>query len=312
MPKIRAVVEGIGRNRRVRLFAGLTAFVFLACIEIGCGGQNEHAGRPTVVVSIPPLAYFAERIAGPDLHISTLVPPGTDPHHFEPAMLQLLDLNRAAIYLEMGHPRLEFETMLRKRHFEDYPNLEVLRLTDSLPLTVEDPHAWTSPRLAKKMAQTIAERLTSLSPANSEFEIRLETLLTEIDALDRKFRQWSNQPGATRAFFSHHDAWGYFARDYDLTQTALLVDHAEPSAARLARVIAKGRRENVRVVLVQPGFSEESARTVAEEIGAQVVTVDPLGSDWLAEMNQLADALIAADAIVQSESNPGQSKEQRP
>ena len=286
--------EGQSARRCIGIAFAL-ALALGAVAPSGCVPGDAFPDRQTIVVSVPPLAYFANRLAGDRFNVSALVPPGTDPHHFEPSMSQLLDLNRAVLYLEIGHPRLEFETMLRERHFEDYPDLPILSLVESTEMMPEDPHVWTSPRVAEIMARKIAARLREMAPDDPELETRLQGLLNDIHGVDEKLRRWSLRPEATRSFISHHPAWAYLARDYGLRQIAIHRNHAEPSAARLAQIVERGVEEKVRIVVVQPGYSEEAAQIVATEIGAVVVVVDPLGANWFDEMNRLADAFLRSD-----------------
>lgn len=68
----------------------------------------------------------------------------------------------------------------------------------------------------------------------------------------------------------------------------------EPSPLALAKLIEEARRDGVRVVFTQPGFSDRSARTLAREIGARVVALDPLAYDWPDNLRRVAAALREA------------------
>src|SRR6185295_11511366 len=100
---------------------------------------------------------------------------------------------------------------------------------------------------------------------------------------DREIRR-DLAAGGSRSFMVYHPAWGYFAREYGLTQVAIEAGGREPSAARLIELVELARRERVRAIFVQRGFARKSADVLAGEIGGRVVVVDPMGYDWLAEM----------------------------
>jgi hypothetical protein len=71
-------------------------------------------------------------------------------------------------------------------------------------------------------------------------------------------------------------------------------DTREPGPARLTKLIAQAKREGIRVVFVEPEFSQQAADAVAEAIGGQVVTIDPLAEDWPAGMQAIARGLAKA------------------
>jgi zinc transport system substrate-binding protein len=63
----------------------------------------------------------------------------------------------------------------------------------------------------------------------------------------------------------------------------------EPSAAELAALIRQAKAENIEVIFAQPQFSTDSAQTIANEIGGEVILIDPLAEDWLSNMRKVAD-----------------------
>jgi zinc transport system substrate-binding protein len=91
-----------------------------------------------------------------------------------------------------------------------------------------------------------------------------------------------------------HPAWGYFARQYGLTQEAVEREGKEPGPAELAAIIDEAKKDEIRVIFVQPQFSTRNADVVAKAIGGAVVAVDPMAEDWLANMEKVAAAFQAA------------------
>jgi zinc transport system substrate-binding protein len=151
-----------------------------------------------------------------------------------------------------------------------------------------DPHVWVAPSTVRVAARNVARALSELDPAHAgEYRANLGALLRDVDALDRDIRrQLAGAPG--RSFMVYHPAWGYFAREYGLTQVSIEAGGREPSAARLIELVELARREGVRAIFVQRGFARKSADVLAGEIGGRVVVVDPMGYDWLAEMRRAA------------------------
>ncbi|PWG64333.1 metal ABC transporter solute-binding protein, Zn/Mn family [Spiribacter halobius] len=157
-----------------------------------------------------------------------------------------------------------------------------------------DPHVWTDPRNVITMAATIRDTLSELDPDGAgvyrqRFEAyrdRLRELDAELESMLADIRQ--------RRFMVYHPSWGYFADRYGLEQLPIELEGKEPGPASLARVVNQAREAGVRVIFVQPQFSERSARRVAEAIDGEVVAVDPLAEDYAANLRRVARAFRAA------------------
>jgi zinc transport system substrate-binding protein len=92
----------------------------------------------------------------------------------------------------------------------------------------------------------------------------------------------------------YHPAWGYFAQDYGLQQIAIEVEGREPGPQTLARIITEAREAGIRVIFVQAQFSTAAAESVARAIGGQVIPIDPLAEDMIANTRVVAEALTRA------------------
>ena len=87
-----------------------------------------------------------------------------------------------------------------------------------------------------------------------------------------------------------HPSWGYFARDYGLTQVAIGEEGKEPTARELEQLVNLAKTENIRVIFAEPEFSVRGAEVLAAEINGTVVLVDPLAEDYLENMHLVASA----------------------
>ncbi len=85
-----------------------------------------------------------------------------------------------------------------------------------------------------------------------------------------------------------HPSWGYFAQNYKLRQVPIEIEGKGPKSSQLRELILFARGEGIKVIFAQPQFSTKSAKLVAREIDGQVITVDPLAEDWLANMKVVA------------------------
>ena len=293
---------------------GLSALVALAAIcalwAAGCARRDADGGdEPAVdtavevVVSVPPQAYFVERIGGERVSVRVLLPPGASPDTYDPAPRQILALGRADLFVRVGHPDFALET----RHFNDlgdrHPDLEVVDMSEGIDfLTLEagaghgesDPHIWVAPATVEIAAPTIARALERVDPEGAEvYQRNLARFLEDLHGLDRELETaFARLP--RKRFLVQHPAWGYLAHQYGLEQLAIEHGGREPEPAELVGLIEAARAADVRVIFVQRGFSDKSARVAAREIGARIVEVDPLARDWLVNLRRMAAALEEA------------------
>lgn len=159
----------------------------------------------------------------------------------------------------------------------------------------QDPHIWTSPVLVKRMAVNIQQTLAELDPTHaSEYRDNLAAFHADLDALDRDIR--AQLAGLTqRRFMVFHPAWGYFAETYGLEQIPIEKAGKEPGPRSLTALIDQARREEVRVIFVQPQFPRKSAEQVAKAIDGRVEVIDPLSPDYFANLRQVARAISNSD-----------------
>jgi zinc transport system substrate-binding protein len=261
-----------------------------------CGEPPASAPRAEVAVTIPPLAWFVERLLGDPARVVALLPPGANPHSFEPGLAEIRAAARADLLVEVGHRGLPFEEAASLALLGDRHAIASVVAAPPEALSQPDPHVWLSPRIARGMAARIADALAAAAPPQSAaIRARQTALDAELAALDAEIRD-RLLPYRDRAFLTYHPDWTAFAADYGLRQLTLERGHREPDAAALAARIAEAQREGVRVLFVQPQYSRESAELVAAEIGARVVSIDPLSRDWPGTLRAMTDALVESFA----------------
>ena len=152
-----------------------------------------------------------------------------------------------------------------------------------------DPHIWTSPSNAKIMVENIYEGLVEIDPGNETYySENRDAYLKEVDALDARIRE-KLEGREERNFMVYHPSWGYFAADYNLTMIPVEIEGKEPSAQDLAKLVDLAKEKQVKVIFVQSQFNTRSAQAIAEEIGGEVVVVDPLAKDYIANMDKVSD-----------------------
>lgn len=287
----------------------------LALAACQSGKRNDKGERPVLTVTIEPIRYFTEAIAGPHFNVTSMVPKGSSPETYDPTPQQLVDLSQSAAYLRIGY--IGFEQVWMERLLQNAPKLPVFDLSKGIELIYDyshtahahteqpsnfdeaeahapgvEPHLWNSAANARILAGNIRDALARLDPANSsEYAARHDSLCRRIDRCDSLLRTRLAQPGAQRAFLIYHPALSYFARDYGLHQIAIEEGGKEPSPARLKTLIDECNREGVRVIFVQPEFDRRNAELIARQTGARIAVLNPLAYDWEAELLRTGEEL---------------------
>jgi len=296
----------------VRKILLLAAFALAACRP--SAQPVADTGRLRVAVSVPPQAYFVERIAGRHAEIEVMIPPGYSHVDYPLTPRQIVALSRARLYVAVGHPAFEFERARIQPLLAELPGLEVVDMSRGMRLIEGegegseehgghghaggDPHVWVAPDSVAVAARNIAAALERIDPVHAaEYRANLESFEAEIASLDRSIRARLGRDRG-EAFMVFHPTWGYFAHEYGLRQVAIEAEGKEPSAARLIQLIDEARREGVKVVFVQAGFPRKSAQVIAEAIGGRVVTADPQERDWLGNLRRVTRELSEAFANV--------------
>jgi zinc transport system substrate-binding protein len=277
-------------------------------LALGLAAGTVQAAPLAVAVSILPQKYFAERIGGDAVRVTVMVPPGADPHSYEPRPKQMTELAASAVYMAIG---VDFERAWLKRLTGANAGLRVVRTDEGIPkrsMAPEpghrsghahgagepDPHIWLSPPLVKTVARNFLQALAAADPAHRQgYEARCAEFLREIDALDAELKTLFADRRGTR-FIVLHPAWGYFADAYGLEQVAIEIEGKDPKPAQLQELIRGARARGITAVFVQPQFSPRTAELVAREINGRVIPADDLAEDWAANLRATAQRLHAA------------------
>ncbi len=272
----------------------VSALIYLASLQ---QEQDESNGKIKVVVTVPPQAEFVNKVGGDKVEVMVMVPPGADPHTYEPLPKQLKQVSNARVYYEVGSG-MEFELAWLDKIQSINPHLLMVNSSQGIqfiPNTAEnepgnDPHVWVSPKNAKIMVNDIYNSLVQIDPANQDYYTKnRDQYLLELDELDKNITESLKGKENTKIIV-YHPAWGYFCRDYNLQQIPIESGGKEPTPQEIADVIDLAKKENIKVIFVEPQYSPKNAEVIASEIGGQVVAVDDLAPNYLENMKKVAEA----------------------
>jgi zinc transport system substrate-binding protein len=154
-----------------------------------------------------------------------------------------------------------------------------------------DPHYWVSPKCAASMAVSVRDLVIRLNPSGrEEYELNTRTLLSRISELDKKAQTLFE--GFTGAqFMIYHPNLAYLARDYGMEEVPVEFEGKEPPPSRLKFLIDLARAKKINTIFVQREYDSRNAKAIADEIGAEVVVIDPLSPDWLRATTDIIEKL---------------------
>jgi len=253
----------------------------------------QAAEKIKVSVSVPPQAYFVERIGGDKVEVQVMLPGHSDHDSYEPTPQQLIRLAKAQVYVRVGVPGFSFET----RHVDPAlakKKITTINISEGVRLLDDDPHIWVAPSAVRQAGLNIYKGLSTFDPGNSSYYKRnLDSFLRDIESLDKEIKALlKGKEGGT--FLIYHPALAYFAAEYGLRQVSIEAEGKSPSAAHIRNVIDLARSKGIKKILIQKGFDSKNARTIAAEIGGSLEEIDPLDRNWLSGTRNTAKRVSGA------------------
>lgn len=239
------------------------------------------------------LADMVRNVGGSRVSVVQVVPDGSDPHSFEPRPSVVRAIAGSRVLFANG---LSLEPFLEKLEAQLPAGARVIKLAEGMPNLIEvaekkphqeaehahehgayDPHLWLDPTYGLRYVEKIRDALVALDPAGraiyTQNAARYIQRIRQVDAEVQ--RCLAAIPQARRKLVSQHESLGYFNRYYRLKSLGSIADFVgqERGPASLARLAQVMKREGVRVIFVEPQFSQSQARSLAEATGARIVRI---------------------------------------
>jgi len=280
---------------------GLALIVALA-VAAGVSGsisaQPGAQGRAVRVVTGMAITQdLVRRVGGDHVEAFSIVPPGADPHTYQPTPRDIQALQGARLAVWNGLGLDETAADLVAEH--GLPDLTVVVLSEGItPLAGDDhdhdaephedeaadqhghehaagnPHLWLDPDYAVRYVERIRDALIEVDPANAEtYRTNAATYVGEIKALDVWAKgEIATIPAERRKLVTFHDAFPYFASHYglDLVGVVLKSPGREPSAQEVAMLVTEMRQHQIPAVYAEPQFNARILELAAKDAGVQV------------------------------------------
>jgi ABC-type Zn uptake system ZnuABC Zn-binding protein ZnuA len=310
------------RNKNIRLLGPAFALILVLVILVGCGPTGGGPATtapaaptaPLLAVTLEPgtklravatttiVGDVVRQVGGDRVEVSTLLPPGADPHsyqarpddlrkldgaqivfvnglHLEEAMQPTLDSVRGTVpvvAVNAGVPTIEFGG-----HEDEHETAGVQEggAPDEHDHGGADPHTWMDVGNVVRWVDAIATALGELDPAGTTtYEQNATAYKQELTALDDEIRAaLAGIPPERRKLVTDHDNLSYLARAYGLEVIGAVIPAISTMAAASAQERAALQRQiqeqDVPAILVDATVNADVALQLAADTGVPVVTV---------------------------------------
>ena len=236
-----------------------------------------------VISSFYTLHEFSQNIGQEKVDVTLLVPVGVEPHDWGPTIKDVQRMQKSDLIIING---IGFENWVDNLEETDYQGVIVdtsngilVRNLDQEQINSSgDPHIWLNPVYAKIQVQNIANAFSNSDPDNQQYyQFNAAKYIEQLDLLDLKIR--NELSDCNQDFVAFHDAFSYFADEYNLNQHTIISSnspHGEATAKTLEEVISTSRELNIKVIFSEENVNTRTSEIIANEIGGKVLVLSTL------------------------------------
>lgn len=308
-------------NKKVLLAGGIVLFAIIIIIALLNFGQKEENNSPKikVVTSFYPIYFFTSQIAGDKAVVSNITPAGAEPHEYEPTARDIANIEDSNLLVLNGGGLEGWSENVQSNLNKDKTKVVVAGDGLTTKTIMEggeheeiaeddeiDPHIWLSPVLAKQMVDKIEVGLSEVDLNNSSYyKSNALILKNKLSVLDEEFKN-GLVTCESKDIITSHSAFAYLASTYGLNQVSIagLSSEEEPSSKEMTEIAKFAKANNIKYIFFESLISPKLSETIAKEIGAQTLLLNPIegliddeinyGKDYFTEMrNNLINLEIA-------------------
>jgi zinc transport system substrate-binding protein len=244
---------------------------------------TTDSSKLQVISSFYTLHEFSQNVGQEKVDVTLLVPVGVEPHDWGPTIKDVQRMQKSDLIIING---IGFENWVDNLDEIDYQGVivdtsnEILvkNLGQEHARTSGDPHIWLNPVYAKIQVQNIANAFSNSDPENQQYyQSNAAKYIEQLDLLDSKIR--NELSNCNRDFVAFHDAFSYFADEYNLNQHTIISSndpHGEATAKTLEDVISTARELNIKVIFSEENVNTRTSEIIANEIDGKVLVLSPL------------------------------------
>ena len=282
--------------KRTVMMVVLAMAAMAALLPAGCNREQQKSpAKLQVVTTLFPLYDFARTIAGERAEVTMLLPPGMEPHSFEPKPNDIIRISKAGLFIYTNRYMEPWaETILKGIDRRKLRVVDAGQSVSYLQVPAEDrhddaehdshgadshagvmdPHIWLDFGNAALMVDSILAGFVAADPANAGYyRAQAGELKGRLAALDQRYRDGLSSCATRVLLHGGHFTFGYLARRYGLEYHSLsgISSESEPSASRMAAMVRQIRSSGVRYLFAEELLSPRLTETLANEAGVAVL-----------------------------------------
>jgi zinc transport system substrate-binding protein len=268
----------------VIITVGVVAGIYLTRTPAG-----KSSSTLKVLATFYPLYDFAQNVGGDKIKAAILVPETVDVHNFEPTPSDIENIATADVLIYNG-AGLESSWLSSSVSASGNTKLVLVDTSENIPLLqvarqfqagnrTVDPHIWLDPVLAKQQVNSVLQGLIKADPADSQYFMQNAKMYeAKLDALNSQIVTITASPNVkTRYFVTFHEAFAYFAKEYNLTQVPISGPfQEEPSPTDIQNVINAIHRYHLLYVGYESLENPAIPQSIASQTNATLVHMDPI------------------------------------
>ena len=239
-----------------------------------------------VLATFYPLYDFAQNVGGDKVNVSILVPETVDVHEFEPTPSSIADVASANILVYNG-VGLEpwIQNIISASGNTKLVQVDTSQGIQLLPVPVEfqknnqtiDPHIWLNPLNAKQQVNNILQGLIKADPADSQyFTQNAQAYEPKLDTLNSLAINATTNT-ATKYFITFHEAFAYFAQQYNVTQIPIAGPfEEEPTPSDIQNVINAIQQYHLLYVGYESLENPAISQSISSQTNATLINMNPI------------------------------------
>ncbi|MCX5835011.1 MAG: zinc ABC transporter substrate-binding protein [Deltaproteobacteria bacterium] len=284
---------------RQKTFCMILALSLLSLVGSACAPgseQKEKGPKIIAVTTLFPLYDFAKHVGGDRVEVTLQLPPGMEPHSFEPRPSDIIKLNRADLFIYTSFAMEPWaEALLKGLQSRD---LVIVNSSRGIPamkpseekdnrhaqnrhLDAADPHIWLDFSSAVKMIENIRDGFITKDPGSKEtYEQNAAAYITKLKSLDERFQQGLRGCRKNIIVNGGHFAFAYMAKRYGFRYVSVygVSPNAEPTAADLAGAMKLIRDNGLHHIFHEALLKPRVAEALSREAGVALLKLDPAGN----------------------------------
>lgn len=259
--------------------------------------NTKSTDKQIIAVSIEPEKTFVEAVVGDAYEVIVLIPPGNSPSNYEPTPQEIQKFNDAIVYFSIGVPTEASNINDLAKENAGLTIVPLHEIVSAVYPDVEmapgqrDSHIWLSPKRVMIMVEAIAQKMGEINPDElALYTTNAKAYIEQLKDLDAEITS-TFVTLENRKFIAFHPAFGYLADDYAMQMFSLEENGKEATPQRIREMIDFAKAENIKVVFYQAEISSKQAESFADEIGAQMILLDPLSGDYISNLRKMIQVI---------------------